>query len=117
MEDCFVEKRIALTRTEVDRYLHEYEMLSGIIRSSRTFARSYGEHSKSDEAALTAKMYRIRTVILSVEDTKERMFLYHYYIKGLNMEKCAHLLGISVRSTYRLKKSALESVAVKIDND
>lgn len=117
MEDCFVEKRIASTRTDVDRYLREYEMLSGIVRSSRTFARTYGEQSKFDEATLTAKMYKIRSVILSVEDGRERMLLYHYYIKGYNMERCARLFGMSIRNAYRLKKSALESVAEKIEKE
>ncbi len=114
MEGCFVKEKNGLARVETERYLRAYRRLNGILRSSRAYSRLSMDNDCADEAAIHAEMYAIRAVILSVEDARERMLLYYYYIKGCTVEKCAEILGISLRTAYRLKNSALDSAAKKI---
>lgn len=89
-------------------------MMNDILLSSRAYGRSFGDEEKLDEAAMRAQMYAIRSAILEVEDSRERLFLYHYYIKGHTLETCAKILGISRRSIFRLKAKAIDKIAQKI---
>lgn len=114
MEGCFVKEKNGLARVEAERYLRAYRRLNGISRSSRAYSRISLDHDCTDEAAIHAIMYSIRALILSIEDARERMFLYYYYVKGCTVEKCAEVLDISLRTAYRLKNSALESAAKKM---
>ena len=114
MESGFNQEATKLARVECDRILRAYRMMNDILLSARSYGRTFGEEDKLDEAAMRAQMFAIRSAILEVEDSRERLFLYHYYIKGHTLENCAKMLGISRRSVYRLKSKAVDNVAQKI---
>lgn len=109
MENEFIEATYTFSRTDAERRLRSYRELGEVLRSSRRFFE--GGADCIDEAVVHAQMYSVRALILSVPNVRERMLLYHYYVKGLTLESCARLLGISLRSVYRLKLRALDSVA------
>lgn len=123
MKDCFNEEN-ALCRTEMDRKLRAYRALGSLLRSSGTYGRNFGTLADGcvDEVAIQSQMYAVRSLILSLSEPKERFLLYNYYIKGLTLEKCAKLLGVSRRTVYRLKNRALDSamaaaeLKVKLNN-
>lgn len=102
------------SRIECDRVLRSYRAMNDVLLSSRSYGKSFGEEDKFDEASMRAQMFAIRSAILEVEDSRERLFLYHYYIKGNTLEICAKILGISRRSVYRLKVKAINGIAQKI---
>ena len=114
MEGSFTEKEIDVSRVEADRALRAYRKMNSVLRSARSYGRHFGDDM--DEATVYAQMYSLRSLILSVEDARERMFLYHYYIKGATLKMCAKLLGVSLRTVSRVKNSALDSVAFKMKN-
>ena len=103
-----------LLRFECDRILRSYRQMNSVLLSSRSYGRVFGDEDKIDEAAMRAQMYSIRSAILDVEDSRERLFLYHYYIKGHTVETCAKILGISRRSVFRLKVKAIDKIAKKL---
>ena len=103
-----------LLRVECDRILRSYRQMNSVLLSSRSYGRVFGDEDKIDEAAMRAQMYSIRSAILDVEDSRERLFLYHYYIKGHTVETCAKILGISRRSVFRLKVKAIDKIAKKL---
>ena len=103
-----------LLRVECDRILRSYRQMNSVLLSSRSYGRVFGDEDKIDEAAMRAQMYSIRSAILDVEDSRERLFLYHYYIKGHTLETCAKILGISRRSIYRLKVTSIDKIAKKL---
>ncbi len=105
-----------LLRVECDRILRSYRTMNGVLLSSRSYGRTFGDEDKLDEAAMRAQMFAIRSVVLEVEDSRERLFLYHYYIKGYTLEACAKILGISRRSVFRLKSKAIDKIAQKINS-
>ncbi|MBO5714786.1 MAG: sigma-70 family RNA polymerase sigma factor [Clostridia bacterium] len=114
MEGSFIEENAKMTRCDCDRVLRSYRELNDMLKSSRSWGRHIGEDGLLDEAAIHSQMYAIRSVILALDDPKMRMFLYHYYIKGHTLETCGKLLGISIRSVYRLKNASLEKIAFDI---
>ena len=99
---------------ECDRILRSYRAMNDVLLSSRSYGRSFGDEETLDEAAMRAQMYAMRSAILEVEDSRERLLLYHYYIKGNTLENCAKILGVSRRSIFRLKVRALNNIAIKI---
>lgn len=109
MEGSFVEECVDLSRLEADRVLRSYKKMNSIIKSSCSYGRHFGYDDDVDQTVLQAQMYYIRSLILSVEDARERMLLYHYYVKGSTLNICAKLLGVSMRTVCRIKSSALSS--------
>ncbi len=107
MEGCFTTEVSKLARVEADRYLRSYRRMNSLLRSSRTFYRLDTSASCLDEAAIQAQMYALRALVLSMDDVQCRALLYNYYIKGHTLEECAEIIGISIRSVYRLKNRAL----------
>lgn len=101
-------------RSECDRILRSYRAMNDVLLSARSYGRTFGVEETLDETAMRAQMYAIRSAILEVEDSRERLFLYHYYIKGNTLENCAKILGISRRSVFRLKGKAVNNIAQKI---
>lgn len=61
-----------------------------------------------DEMSLRAAMFAIRRSVMRLPESKEKLLLYNHYIRGESLECCAELIGISRRSVFRLKLSALE---------
>ena len=115
MKDSVIQE-VKLLRVECDRILRSYITMNDVLMSSRSYGRTFGDDEKFDETAMRAQMYAIRSAILEVEDSRERLFLYHYYIKGHTLETCAKILGISRRSVYRLKGKAIDKIAKKINS-
>ena len=114
MEGSFIEEKQKLARIDCDRVLRSYRTMNDVLMSSRAWGRTFGEDDNLDEAAMRAQMYAIRSAILEVEDSRERLFLYHYYVKGRTLEACAKILGVSRRSIYRIKVKAIDSITPKI---
>lgn len=114
MEGSFIENDSHMTKIHADRYLQRYKKMSTILRSSQALKKSFGSDGMLDEATVQAEMFAIRALILSVEDTSEKYLLYHYYIKGCTVKKCARLLGVSLRTAHRIKTRALESIGALI---
>ena len=114
MEECFINGCAEVSRIEADRVLRTYRKMNSILRSSRSYGRHFGD-GDMDEAVIHSQMYSLRALVLSVEDARERMFLYHYYIKGATLETCAKLLGVSIRTISRIKNSALDNICLKIN--
>ncbi len=114
MEGSFIEEKQKLARIDCDRVLRSYRTMNDVLMSSRAWGRTFGEDDNLDEAAMRAQMYAIRSAILEVEDSRERLLLYHYYVKGRTLEACAKILGVSRRSIYRIKVKAIDSITPKI---
>jgi hypothetical protein len=114
MEGCFIDEGFEMRRVEVDRLLRSYRKMNEMLRSSRTWGRHFGDGEIVDDAALRAQMFSLRNAILSLEDSCERMALYHYYIKAQKPEMCAKLLGVSRRTFFRVKGKGLDNLALKM---
>ena len=99
---------------ECDRVLRSYRAMNEVLVSSRPYGKTFGTDDTLDETAMRAQMYSIRSAILEVDDSRERLFLYHYYVKGNTLINCAKILGISRRSVYRLKGKAIDKISHKI---
>ena len=97
------------SRKDADRLLRSYKRISDVIRSSHTYGRRF-DALCVDEAVLQSEIFAIRSSILSLSDIKEKTFLYNYYVRGLTLEKCARLLGVSLRTVSRIKNSALDKI-------
>ena len=82
LEDCFVSVNAPLTRVEKDRILRSYRTMNGVLHSARAYGRYFAADDIKDDAVIQAQMYSLRASVLAVEDARERLFLYHYYIKG-----------------------------------
>ena len=108
MEGSFIEENAVLSRVDMDRILRSYRKMGEAIRVSKSHF--CADLAELDETAVQAEMYSLRAMILAVEDPRERMFLYHYYIKGQTLEMCARILGVSMRSVCRIKSKALENL-------
>jgi DNA-directed RNA polymerase specialized sigma24 family protein len=111
MEGSFIEENTILSRVDMDRILRSYRKLNEALTVSRSHFSA--DVVNLDETAVLAEMYSLRAMILSANDPKERLLLYHYYVKGQTLETCAKLLGISKRSVCRLKNRALENLIIK----
>ena len=68
---------------------------------------------ENDECFWRAKMFSVRRFVMSVDIACFKQLLFYHYIKGETVERCAELMGISRRSAFRIKKRALEYVAVQ----
>lgn len=115
MEGCFNDENVLLGRIEADRLLRSYRRMNDVLSSSRSYGRGSFDDGAMDEAAVHAQLYYIRSLVLSVEDVRERVLLYNHYIKGTTLKKCAKGLKLSLRSVYRIKNRALDSVLQKIE--
>lgn len=114
MKDGCVDENVMLSRASADRVLRTYREMNCVLRSSQSYGRRFFDEGEPDETVLMAQMYSLRSAILSVEDAREKAFLYHYYVKGCTLAECAKILGISLRTVSRIKLSALDSVSPKI---
>lgn len=103
-------------RAQINSYLRDYRRTYSMLRSSsftRKFSGEEAYRADADEALFRARMFEIRSFVLSVEPTPEKMLLYYYYIKGCTLDQCAKILGISRRSVCRLKLQALDAALEK----
>lgn len=89
---------------EIKEYLSGYRAYAQVIE---TIKRNNGK----DDFNIRADAFAIRRSISRMPDSREKLLLIQHYIKGETMESCAELMGISRRTVYRLKQSALELYA------
>ena len=115
MKDGFIDEGVLLARAKADRMLRTYRKMNSVLRSARAYGRYFFDDGELDESGIQAQMYAMRSAILSLEDARERVFLYQYYVKGHTLEECAKFMGVSLRTASRIKTSALESVAIKLE--
>ena len=99
----------------VKRFLESY----GINKKMLTMAKYSKEYFSGeieedlltccgDEAFIKAKMFEVRRFIMSIDDGKAKLMLFHHYVKGFSVERCAEMMNISRTSGFRLRKRALE---------
>ena len=95
--------------SETENYLKTYGFYKKLLRLDRYEQEYFGRDSdRSGELSLAhAKMFEVRHFIMMMQNCDEKLLLYHHYVKGESVERCAELLGISRSSGFRLKKRAL----------
>ena len=99
-----------MTREERKK-IHDY-------LASYRFYRSACEVGKANVCAeLRAQSFAIYRSVTDMPPSKEKLLLYYYYIQGYTLETCAEYIGISRRSVFRLKISALELYAERANKD
>ena len=100
----------------VKKYLQSYAINKKMLimeKYSKEYFAEGGEDDpllsdSSNEAFIKAKMYEVRRFIMSIEDGNARLMLFHHYIKGISVERCAEMMNISRTSGFRLRKRALK---------
>lgn len=129
---CFEERKSEAARAfgkskdpavlQVESYLSDYGSIQKILEVNR-YEREFGASHVQDgffgrgdpfgetESCLQARLYAIRSFVLSIPDTDAKLLLYYHYVHGENLMRCAELLSISRASVYRLKKRALSLAA------
>ena len=89
---------------KLDRYEQDY--FGADLYGTRSVYEHHGEISLAH-----AKMFEVRHFIMMMQNSDEKLLLYHHYVRGESVERCAELLGMSRSSAFRLKKRALTLAA------
>lgn len=110
MQEKSISENELPTRARADRYLRSYVKWNDMQLSSRKSVFDFGFESSLDETIIQSQMFDIRSLVMNVGDAKQKMFLYLHYIKGIPVEKCTKILGVSRRTAFRLKNRALDSI-------
>ena len=118
-----VTRTVSVTKEEfcqTENYLRSYAFYKKLLRldkyeqdyfgTSALGERSVYEHHGEISLA-HAKMFEVRHFIMMMQNSDEKLLLYHHYVRGESVERCAELLGISRSSAFRLKKRALTLAA------
>ena len=111
MEVFCTEEKLKAARLGAQRELRSYKKMNSVLLASQSYFNPMDEEYSLDTESIRAQTYAIKTRILSLPDTREKLFLYQYYVHGLTLEECARILGVSRRSIYRIKTRALTSYA------
>lgn len=107
----------ALTITE--NYLKSYRLNQKLVRLERYEREFFGGGDTRDLEAFgelplaKPRMYDVRHFIMSLPNCDEKLILYYHYIKGLSVERCGELIGISRSSAFRKRSAALVMAAKK----
>ena len=97
---------------KAEDYLKSYRINGKLLHLERYEREYFGDSGAVDFESLgevplaRARMYAVRHLINSLKNCDEKLFLYYHYIKGESVERCAHLLGVSRSSAFRMKKRA-----------
>ena len=102
----------------VEKYLSDYRTYAEMIRMNH-YEREYfsdryrklPDAPEESENYLRRRLYEIRSFILSLPDSDEKLLLYYRYVHGESVTDCAELLGISRAGAYRLYRRALTRAA------
>lgn len=98
--------------------LESYTEASLWIASAK--AAGIGEHEEFAPFEIEKtreRLAKIRNFVISLPNCKEKLLLYYRYIRGLSMERTAELLGVSLRSSYRIRLRALEFAAARFEDE
>ena len=68
-----------------------------------------------NEAFWRARMEEIGQAIASLRNGRDKLVLYHRYIRGESVERAAALLGISRRTAYRAFRRGLTVVGIRLE--
>lgn len=68
-----------------------------------------------NEAFWRARMEDIAQTIASLRNGREKLALYHRYIRGESVERAATALGISRRTAYRAVHSGLNIIGILLE--
>ena len=105
----------SIQKKEIENFLRGYCMNQKMLRMEKYEREFFGDEAlrgddgmPSESSLARARMFEVRHFILSLENSDEKLFLYYHYVKGDSVERCSELLGISVRTAYRLKARSLE---------
>ena len=100
------------TREELQHMLESYTEISLWLASAKAAGITEGEGEPPfDIGKMSERLTEIRNFVASLPDCKEKLLIYYRYIRGLSMERVAELLGISLRSSYRIRLRALDFAA------
>ena len=97
----------------IDRFLRGYLAGKRILELDHDVGETFSSETIPDEdTALSRKeaqsnMEAVRLLVMSMDCSVERLFLYYHYISGLSMERCSERLNLSRSSVYRAKRRAL----------
>ena len=97
---------------ELRRVLESYTEASLLIASAKAAGISDQDQFAPFEIEKTKeRLAEIRNFVIALPNCKEKLLLYYRYIRGMSMENTAELLGISLRTSYRMRLRALEFAA------
>ena len=118
-----VTRTVSVTKeefSETENYLRSYMFYKKLLRLDK-YEQDYfgssafgerGIYEHHGEISLAhAKMFEVRHFIMMMQNSDEKLLLYHHYVRGDSVERCGELLGISRSSAFRLKKRALTLAA------
>lgn len=118
-----VTRTVSVTKeefSEVEDYLRSYSFYKKLLKLDRYEQEYFGAspmrersiYEHHGEVSLAhAKMFEVRHFIMMMQNSDEKLLLYHHYLRGESVERCAELLGMSRSSAFRLKKRALTLAA------
>lgn len=107
MEERFLCEWAALSRSELDRLFKSYRRIcvaySSARRDSRVATLGLG-------GIVCSEVYRMRELILLLDDPIERELLYRHYVEGLTLERSGEKLFLSLRTATRVKGRGLDNI-------
>ena len=115
MEEKFIDDWARLSRVELDRLFRSYRRVVSAYSSARRDVMS--GFKPFGDGIICSEMFKMRELILMLEDPSERALLYYFYIDGYTLERCAEKLFISLRSATRIKRRGIESIMYKIKTE
>lgn len=92
-------------------FLSSYALYKQWLGASRYDRGSMEGEAVMDDVFLQAKLFAVREFVFSLPNCREKLFLNCHYIRLYTVEKSAEMMGISVRSAYRLKTRAIAFAA------
>lgn len=93
--------------SELTRYLESYKKYRRFMNA----ARSTDAEPPFEYSEVSGMLDSVRTFVLALPDSTEKLFLYYHYIQGESMERCSEILGVALRSMYRIRLRALNLAA------
>lgn len=67
---------------------------------------------EGDEADWKARIQEVGKLLTGMKNGREKLLLYHHYVRGTSIERIADLIGVSRRTGYRIHRRALLRVGL-----